>query len=288
MSEYALDKNVVKIPVDEIRVGVNVQNIRTVFSEDSILELAESIHANGLINPLVVMETEDQNGNAIVELVCGARRLRAIQWILNNVDEDWHDGEVNCTVLVGSLSDADFLNGLENIDREDIDEVDKCNWVFRMTERGFTQEELAQRAHKSAQWISSRLTVHRRGSDKLKAALRDRLISFSAAYKLAQQLSLEEQDKRIDRARKFDEKLTLAEAEVAGDENRVAKPNKKRLTALLTDALAATTNEKKKNAYGVAMGLQFVLGLASEEEVRAAITWEQEEDAPAPSRTKKK
>jgi len=278
---YELDEQTVRIPVDEIRVGVNIKNIRTVFDDDQTRELAESIYKDGLMNPLVVMVTQDADGSEIVELVCGARRLRAIQHIQNNFDADWNEGAVKCTQFTGSLKDATLLNGKENIERAEVDDVDTCAWLFGLVEdHGYTQDDLAEQMHRSAQWVSARITVHRKGSEKLKQALREKLISFTVAYELAKQLSAEEQDKRIDKARKNNEKLTLSEAEVAGDVDRVARPSKKRLAEMLSRAEQASGNPAKRNAHGVAMGLRYVLGLATEDEVTDAILWEEIADQP--------
>ena len=75
---YELDPQIVELPVEEIRVGVNIKNIRTTIDEKGILELAQSIHADGQLVPIVVMIAEDEDGSPICELVCGARRLRDV------------------------------------------------------------------------------------------------------------------------------------------------------------------------------------------------------------------
>lgn len=280
---YELDDQTVKIPIEEIKVGVNIKNIRTVFDEDRIRELAESIYNDGLLNPIVVMQATDVNGGAIVELVCGARRLRAIHWIRENLEEDWGDGEVKCTQYTGTLEDAVLLNGLENIEREEVDEVDTAAWLFRMVEEGGqTQDELAKRLRKGSQWVSTRITIHRKGTDSLKQALREGLVRVTTAYELAKQLTAEEQDKRIATARKNNEKLIkLDEAEVSGDPDKVPKPSGKKLGAILAQAERAATNPKKRNAHGAAMGIRFVLGLANEAEIIAAIQWEGEDAPPS-------
>ena len=117
-------------------VGVNIKNIRTTIDEKGILELAQSIHADGQLVPIVVMIAEDEDGSPICELVCGARRLRAVQYILENIDEEWNSGEIRCTKYTGSVEDAELLNGLENIEREDVNPVDQCEWILRMIEEG--------------------------------------------------------------------------------------------------------------------------------------------------------
>ena len=283
---YVIENLPIMVPHDEISVGRNIKNIRTRFDDKEILELAESIFDGGLLTPLVVMPTADPDtGDEIVELVCGSRRLRAIQWILANRDPDWCDGEVRCTKYMGTLEEAKLLNGVENLDRLDVDPVDELEWVYRMVEEeGHSQEGLATRLHRSAQWVSMRVTICRKGSEELLKALRERLISISAAYELAKNLSKEDQDRRIKQARAGAEKLIkLEDAKVEGNPDKVSKPGKKSLLALLALAEEASTNPKKRNAHGVAMGIRVVLGLCAADEVKTAIQYEPEEgEGPSP------
>jgi len=277
---YDIEHQSVDLPIDQIMVGRNIKNIRTHYDEASIKELAEGIYEDGLLTPLVVMPTNDpESGAEIIELVCGSRRLRAVEWIRTNLDPDWGDGEVRCTQFAGTLEDAKVLNAVENIEREEVDDVDTCAWLYYMVEtEGRTQEELAKKMHKSGQWISLRLTVHRKGSDELKKALREGLISISAAYELAKNLSKEDQDKRVKQARAGAEKLIkLEDAKVEGNPDKVSKPSKKKLMGMLADAEKASANPKKRNAHGVAMGLRYVLGLCSEDEAKTAIQYEPED-----------
>jgi ParB/RepB/Spo0J family partition protein len=277
---YQIEHQTINLPIEQIKVGRNVKNIRTQYDEESLKEFAEGIYADGLLNPLVVMSvTDPEDGADIIELVCGSRRLRAIQWIRANLDPDWGDGEVRCTQYGGTLEDAKILNGVENIERADVDPVDECEWIFRMVEEeGHSQEFLAKKMHRSGQWISLRLTIHRKGSDELKKALREKLISISAAYELAKNLSKEDQDKRVKQARAGAEKLIkLEDAKVEGNPDKVSKPSKKRLMNMLADAEKASTNPKKRNAHGVAMGIRYILGLCSEDEAKTAIQYEPEE-----------
>lgn len=274
---YDLNNNqTLMIPIDEIQAGVNIKNIRTTFDDESVKTLAEGIFRDGLLNPIIVMQTQDANGDAIVELVAGARRLRAVQYILEVFDPAWNDGEVKCTMFVGTVEDACFLNGIENIEREEIDGADLCEWLLRQVEEyGHSQDELATRLHRSASWVSSKVTVARQGSESLMKALREGLLSVSAAYELAKSMTKEEQDKRIAQARKNAEKLITTEAaKNETDVEHVKKPSKKKLANLLAKAEQASANPKKRNAHGIAMGLRYVAGLATESEVIEAMNWE--------------
>lgn len=265
------------VGIDDINVGVNIKNIRQRFDEDRIKELAESIFEDGLINPVVIMDTEDEDGNEVIELVCGARRLRAIQYIRENMDEEWGDGEVKCTQFTGTIEDAEILNGMENLEREDVDDVDTAEWLHRMVEdRGHSQADLAKKIHKSPTWVSNRITFHRNACDELRDAVREQVVNFTAAYQLAARLNHEDQKKRVQRARTNNEKITLEEAERAGDRNTTKRPGKKQRKEMLE--LAEKHMDNTPNARGVAMALRYVDGLLTGEELEEIIKWEKTDE----------
>lgn len=275
---YEIDQETILIDVDEIKVGVNITNIRTLFDEEGIRDLAESIYEDGLLNPLIVMETEDDDGEEITELVCGSRRLQAIKLIIAEMDEDWGDGQVKVTQFTGSVEDAELVNGVENIERQAVDDVDTAAWLFRLTETGgHSQNELAKKVHRSPQWVSSRITFHRRACQELKDALREGLVRFSTAYEMAKRMSEEDQKKRIKKAKQNEEGLiTLKEDKTEGTDT-VTRPTKTARAKMLGKAEEAAKDEANRNAHGIAMALRWVDGLASTEELEEALTWKGEE-----------
>jgi ParB family transcriptional regulator, chromosome partitioning protein len=287
MSTYGIGDSLSILDIEDIQVGINIENIRTVFDEGKIKELAESIYEDGLINPLVVMDTEDPDtGDDIVELVCGARRLRAIRYIQKHMDAAWNNGEVKCSQFEGGLPDAELLNGMENIERAEVDDIDTAAWLFRMVEdSGHTQADLAKKTHKSPTWVSTRITFHRNACDELKQALREGIINFTAAYQLASKLSHEEQKKRVQRARTHNEKITLEAAERAGNDDKTQRPGKKEREKLqkLAEKLSMEDPIKYRNAHGVAMALRFVDGLLTSEEMEEIIKWDEPPEAAAPA-----
>ena len=286
MTQYALDQETVLIHIDDIVVGRNIENIRTYFPEDSIKELANSIYEDGQLTPVIVWETTDPDDpdDEITELVAGARRRLAIQYILNNIDDEWTadlnggpPGMVKATQYGGDLTGAEDLNAIENLEREDVDVIDQSAWLFRQTDgRGRPQAELAKRLHKSTAWVSQRINFHRRASDNLKLAVREGLLSFTTAHELSKNLTHEEQDDRIAKAKKFGEKLiTFEEAESTKDPNKTPRPTKKRIGDMLAKAQEFSKNgEKFGHAYGVYAGLRWVLGTLADDEVEEIIKWD--------------
>lgn len=79
--------NILKIDIDDI-----IPNDKNVLSTDDIDELAESIHKDGLLNPLKVYKNED----GTYELFGGHRRYLALKKIVDE-DNDF-DPEVSCIV----------------------------------------------------------------------------------------------------------------------------------------------------------------------------------------------
>jgi len=263
------DNTVVEVPIDDIRVGVHVRNIRTHFDEARIRELADSIHRDGLMNPLVIMETEDESGARILELVAGERRLRAIQYICSVVEATFMDAGVPCITYVGTLHEAEFVNASENIDREDVDEVDTAAWLHRRTEEGVSQQELADKLHRSLPWVNFRVLFHERAVDELKQLLREGLISFTAASELSKNLGPDDQRKRVERARKFNEKISLQTAQNAGNPNKTARPGKRARTAML--AKAEEHVDTSPFHRGAAYALRWTDGLLADDEMEEAL-----------------
>ncbi len=108
---------------------------RQVFDESSLGELVESVRRTGVMQPVIVRPVA---GAVPFELVAGERRWRAAQIA----------GLSTIPALVRELSDQDAAEWavIENVQREDLNAIDK-GWALRkMAERfGMSQEEIAGR-----------------------------------------------------------------------------------------------------------------------------------------------
>jgi ParB-like chromosome segregation protein Spo0J len=277
-----MDLEIAHIPMDDIRVGVCLKNIRTVFNEQYISELADSIYTNGLISPLTVMESDDPvTGDVIIELVAGECRLRAIQSIVHGRDDTFMEDGIPCVTYVGTIKDARFVNASENLDRSSVDEVDTCKWVWDMLQEGITQTELAKKLHKSLPWVNFRALVHERACEDLKLALREGIISFSAAYLMSKNVDEDEQKSRVKKARTFNEKITVESARTAGDRDKTSRPSAKARQKMTAEAERVADEKGSEYARGVAMSLRWVDGLVSEEEMATTLDWEQNKVPPS-------
>lgn len=118
------------------------------FDEDALRQLAESIAADGLLQRVLVRPKPDGR----YELVAGERRLRAVK--LN--------GSPAIAAAVRDLTDAQAARACarENLDREDLDPIERAETLKVLLEvGGETQEQLAERLGRTQGWVSNQLRL---------------------------------------------------------------------------------------------------------------------------------
>lgn len=138
------------LPTDQIEP--DSEQPRRTFDGAGLEELAASIRAQGILQPLVVRRNGDRPGFTVV---AGERRLRAAR--LAGLDE------VPCMVLTGeSLKDARLAQLAENLQREDLAPMEEALAVARLAEVDrLNQEELARTLGKSSTYISRLFSISR-------------------------------------------------------------------------------------------------------------------------------
>lgn len=122
--------NVQMIAIEKLRPGPFQP--RTKFSEESIKELADSITAHGIIQPIVARASADDN----YDIITGERRWRAAQMAAHH----------EVPVIVRSLADQDAmaLALIENIQREDLNVTEIASLLKRLVgEFAMTHAEIA-------------------------------------------------------------------------------------------------------------------------------------------------
>lgn len=127
--------------IQEVSIGSIVPNPyqpRKVFNPDQLRELADSIKEHGVIQPLVVNQT--QSG---YELVVGERRFRASQLAgLQKVPVIIKSGMQDQTKLEVAL--------IENIQRQELNPIEEAMAYEKLMKSfGMTQEQVAQKVGKS-------------------------------------------------------------------------------------------------------------------------------------------
>lgn len=117
------------------------------FDEETIEELADSIRARGLLQPIIVRREKDGG----YTLIAGERRLRAAE-------------RAGVGLVPAILSDDDLLEVAleENVQREDLSPLEEAEALSALAaERGLSHAELAQVIHKSRPYVSNTLALTR-------------------------------------------------------------------------------------------------------------------------------
>jgi ParB family transcriptional regulator, chromosome partitioning protein len=134
------------IPVD--RITPNRHQPRTTFNDATIRELADSIKANGVLQPIVVRSAAD----GAFELVAGERRWRAATLA----------GLTTVPAVVRDLTDAQSFEIalIENLQREDLGPLERAAaYQHYLDTFGGTIEDLGQRLSESRANISNYLRI---------------------------------------------------------------------------------------------------------------------------------
>ncbi|QFT94982.1 Chromosome-partitioning protein ParB [Roseovarius sp. THAF9] len=132
------------VPIEKIEP--NPDQPRRDFDESALQDLASSISAKGIIQPLIVRPNPRKSG--AFEIVAGERRWRAAQVAkLHQVP-----------VIVREFDDTEVLEVaiIENIQRADLNPVEEAAGYSQLMDRfGHTQEKLAQALGKSRSYIAN-------------------------------------------------------------------------------------------------------------------------------------
>lgn len=122
-------------------------NVRTIFNELQLEQLAESIKENGVLTPISVRDNPEKPGHYIINN--GARRFRASQIAKQDTIPAFIDNS------------HDELNQMiDNIQREDLSIIEIAEKIKKLLAPGdLTKSALAKRAGKPPAWISKHLNA---------------------------------------------------------------------------------------------------------------------------------
>lgn len=120
---------------------------RTVFDEEKIAELAQTIKTHGIIQPIVVRTYKDQ-----YEIIAGERRWRAYCLL----------GFNTIPALIKELNESQSASValIENLQREGLTAIEEARAYQQLIElHSLTQESLAQRLGKSQSTIANKIRL---------------------------------------------------------------------------------------------------------------------------------
>ncbi len=141
------------LEIDLDLIEPNAEQPRTRFEETALDELAQSIRANGIVQPIVVRRKGSQ-----YQIVAGERRWRAAQ----------KAGLQKIPVVIKDISDEKILELalIENIQRQELNAIEEANAYRKLIDSiGLTQEMLAERVGKNRTVITTYLRLLRLPSD---------------------------------------------------------------------------------------------------------------------------
>jgi len=213
--------------IDINRILPNTQQPRKNFDEDSLNELADSIRAHGVIQPIVVQPLPD----SFFQIIAGERRWRASQ----------RAGLLRMPAVIREVGAESSLEIalIENLQREDLNPIEEAQAFEKLiVDLGLTQEEVANRVGKSRATITNTLRLLRLppevqawiGESKLSTGHAKALLSLSepgaildTARKIIQgTLSVRQAEALVSRQLKGDPKKDSAEAGNVLDPNVTA------------------------------------------------------------------
>lgn len=231
--DFITDENLLTVDLDKLKAREDQP--RKNFDDDSLEELATSIKADGVIQPIVVRKVGDK-----YEIIAGERRFRASKLA----------GLEKVPIVVKNVSDrkARELALVENIQREDLNPIEEAiSLKTLMEEYKLTQQELSDIIGKSRSYIANNLRLLNL-SDYIKEYLIRGELSHSQGRTL---LSLGTEEER----KKYLDKLLVKEVNIR-DVEKKAKQRKnktedifiKDICERLTEVLDAKVkiHEKKK------------------------------------------
>ena len=133
--------------IDINKIYTNPNQPRKNFDKESLNELAESIRIHGLIQPIIVNETEDG-----YMIIAGERRFRASKICGLK--------EIDAIVKTYTSKQIAEIAIIENLQREDLNPVEVAKGIKQlMEEYGLTQEKVAERLGKSRSAIANSLRI---------------------------------------------------------------------------------------------------------------------------------
>ncbi|MBC7909454.1 MAG: ParB/RepB/Spo0J family partition protein [Pyrinomonadaceae bacterium] len=152
-------------------IDPNPAQPRTHFDESRLEELAQSVRANGIVQPLVV-----RRRGMRYQLIAGERRWRAAQRA--NLDK--------IPAVVREIPDDKLLELalIENIQRQELSAIEEAHAYKRLIDTlGLTQEMVAQRVGRDRSFITNYLRLLRLPSD-IQKLVEDEKISTGHARAL--------------------------------------------------------------------------------------------------------
>jgi ParB family transcriptional regulator, chromosome partitioning protein len=220
------NEEVLQIPVQHIIP--NRFQPRTVFIDERIEELSQTIEAHGIIQPIVIRGI----GENQYELIAGERRWRAVQKL----------GWEKIPAIVKEMDDSQTASValIENLQREELTAIEEAMAYAKLLElHGLTQEGLAQKLGKGQSTIANKLRLL-----KLPQSIQDALLQKKITERHARALIV----------LKTPEKMELVLAEILEKQLNV-KQTEDRVKKMIESETAEKKPQARRKSYSKDMRL---------------------------------
>ncbi len=233
MYEDVKTEEIVELPVNELRP--NPYQPRTIFDDEALNELAESIKENGVFQPIIVKKSIKG-----YDVIAGERRLRASKLA----------GQKTIPAIIRQLTDDKMaeIALLENLQRENLNALEEAKAYKSLLEKlNITQEELSKKVSKSRSYITNMIGLLRLPNE-VQDMIMDGKLSMSHARVLSK---LEDDEEIIKMANDIvDEKLTVRDIESKSEEtpkkNQMPKRKKENEYKYVQDLMREKLDTKVK------------------------------------------
>jgi len=148
IGETKLETNINKLPISDLLS--NKFQPRKIFDEDNLQDLANSIKERGIIQPIIVRKSTDQNSK--YEIIAGERRWLAAQ----------KAGLHEVPVVITDANDLKSLEFaiIENVQRHGLNSIEEARGYQRLVDEfSYDQEKVAQFIGKSRSHIANFLRL---------------------------------------------------------------------------------------------------------------------------------
>jgi ParB family chromosome partitioning protein len=257
-----LTTEVDQLPLSQIQAGQ--YQPRQSMDNQALQELADSIRAQGVIQPIVVRRL-GRTGGPAYEIIAGERRFRAAQLA----------GLAQVPVVIKSADDQSALAMalIENLQRQDLSALEEAQGIARLiNEFGLTHEQAAQAVGRSRSATTNLLRLLSL-PDAIQQHLRDGLLEAGHARVLlglpaaaakalaqiavAQKLSVREVEARARRLALSDPKSAAKSGKAAKGGPKPGQADWDRMQEDLADALGLTVRLTPKGKAGGELKVQF-------------------------------
>lgn len=220
----------------------NTYQPRRQFDEVQLNELAQSIQANGLLQPIIVRLNDDQK----YEIIAGERRFRAVE-LLN-----WE--KIPAIVRDYSNQESAALALIENLQREDLNPIEEAQAYQQLEQmEQLPQKDLARKLGKSQSYVANKLRLL-----KLAQPVQQAIITGTISQRHGRAL------------------LTLSEKQ---QEEVLAKIIKRKLTVKSTEKLVQQLQQPQTSATGKIRALKSKNAKLSINTIRKSVSLAQQNGA---------